>query len=57
MGGLMNVYTAFCSAILFPLHEALKKHSTVKTRHQMALFRRRTFDFFKLAKIEKVMVF
>ncbi|OAI20478.1 capsule biosynthesis protein CapK [Methylomonas lenta] len=35
MGGLMSVYTSFCSTILFPLHEALKKHSTVKVRRQM----------------------
>lgn len=31
----MNVYTFFCSTILFPLHEALKKHSTVKVRRDM----------------------
>jgi len=33
----MSLYTFFCSTILFPLHEALKKHSTVKVRRQMEL--------------------
>jgi Coenzyme F390 synthetase len=31
----MNLYTSFCSAILFPLHEALKQHNTVKIRREM----------------------
>lgn len=31
----MNIYTLFCSTILFPLHEALKKHCTVSVRQQM----------------------
>jgi len=31
----MNLYTFCCSSILFPLHEALKKHSTVKVRREM----------------------
>lgn len=32
---ILDIYTSFCSAILFPLHEALKKHSTVNVRRQM----------------------
>lgn len=28
----MNIYTSLCSRFLFPLHEALKKHSSVKVR-------------------------
>jgi phenylacetate-CoA ligase len=31
----MSVYTFFCSNVLFPLHEALKKHSTVQVRREM----------------------
>ncbi len=32
-----DLYTTFCSGILFPLHECLKKHSTVKVRREMEL--------------------
>lgn len=31
----MSFYTSFCSTVIFPLHEALKKHSTVKVRRGM----------------------
>jgi phenylacetate-CoA ligase len=31
----MSVYTFFCSTILFPLHEALKNHTTVRVRQDM----------------------
>ena len=31
----MSPYTWFCSSILFPLHEALKQHNTVKIRKNM----------------------
>jgi phenylacetate-CoA ligase len=31
----ISVYTFFCSNVLFPLHEALKKHSTVQVRREM----------------------
>ena len=31
----MNLYTAFCSTVIFPLHEALKKHSTVSVLRGM----------------------
>jgi len=31
----MNLYTFFCANVVFPLHEALKKHSTVKVRRDM----------------------
>ena len=31
----MSVYTFFCSNVLFPFHEALKKHSTVCVRREM----------------------
>ena len=31
----MGLYTSFCSAVLFPLHEALKKHDTVKVLRKM----------------------
>ncbi len=30
-----DCYTGLCSSILFPLHEILKKHSTVKVRQEM----------------------
>jgi len=30
-----SLYTSFCSNILFPLHETLKKHTSVKIRHAM----------------------
>jgi phenylacetate-CoA ligase len=30
-----SLYTSLCSRILFPLHEAIKKHSTVKVRRDM----------------------
>ncbi|MDX8129511.1 AMP-binding protein [Methylomonas sp. OY6] len=31
----MSFYTSFCSTVIFPLHEALKKHTTVKVRRGM----------------------
>lgn len=31
----MEFYTFFCSAVLFPLHEALKRHSTVAVRREL----------------------
>ena len=31
----MSVYTFFCSTVMFPLHEALKKHCTVRVRREM----------------------
>jgi phenylacetate-CoA ligase len=31
----MSLYTAFCANVIFPIHEALKKHSTVKLRREM----------------------
>jgi len=31
----MSLYTSLCSSVLFPLHEALKKHSTVRVRKAM----------------------
>ncbi|MGY6277117.1 phenylacetate--CoA ligase family protein [Methylomonas sp. MgM2] len=31
----MSLYTSVCSALLFPLHEAVKKHSTVKVRRDL----------------------
>lgn len=30
-----GIYTFFCSNVLFPIHEALKKHTTVQVRRQM----------------------
>lgn len=32
---ISDIYTAFCSTILFPVHEALKKHTTVRVRQDM----------------------
>ncbi|WP_367154626.1 phenylacetate--CoA ligase family protein [Methylomonas sp. HYX-M1] len=34
-GKLMDLYTKFCSSLLFPLHETLKKHSSVRVRAEM----------------------
>lgn len=31
----MSFYTSFCSTVIFPLHEALKKHTTVEVRRGM----------------------
>jgi phenylacetate-CoA ligase len=31
----MSFYTTFCATVIFPLHEALKKHTTVKVRRGM----------------------
>lgn len=31
----MSFYTSFCSTVIFPLHEALKKHTTVGVRRGM----------------------
>lgn len=31
----MNLYTTLCATVLFPLHEALKKHTTVQVRREM----------------------
>jgi phenylacetate-CoA ligase len=31
----MSFYTSFCSKVIFPLHEALKKHTTVEVRRAM----------------------
>lgn len=31
----MSFYTSFCSSVLFPLHEALKKHTTVKVHREL----------------------
>lgn len=31
----MSLYTSLCASLLFPLHEALKKHSTVRVRKAM----------------------
>ncbi len=31
----MNIYTWLCSAVIFPLHERLKKHCTVRVRRDM----------------------
>lgn len=31
----MSFYTSFCSTVIFPLHEALKKHTTVEVRRSM----------------------
>ncbi|WP_020485050.1 phenylacetate--CoA ligase family protein [Methylomonas sp. MK1] len=31
----MSFYTSFCSTVIFPLHEALKKHTTVQVRRGM----------------------
>ena len=31
----MSFYTFFCSTVLFPFHEVLKKHSTVQVRREM----------------------
>lgn len=32
---MSSVYTAFCSSVLFPLHERLKQHQSVAVRRQM----------------------
>ena len=31
----MNLYTVFCANVIFPLHEALKKHTSVQLRREM----------------------
>ena len=30
-----SAYTAFCAGLLFPLHEAIKGHTSVAVRRQM----------------------
>ncbi|QPK63303.1 phenylacetate--CoA ligase family protein [Methylomonas sp. LL1] len=53
----MSLYTSFCSAVIFPLHEALKKHSTVKVRRDMEQSQWLNRDEIRLLQLKKLKAF
>ncbi len=53
----MSLYTKLVSNILFPLHENLKKHSTVSVRDQMEKTQWLTADKIKQQQIERLQQF
>jgi phenylacetate-CoA ligase len=52
-----GIYTVFCSNVLFPLHEALKKHSTVRVRREMEQNQWLTPEQIKQLQLDKLKTF
>lgn len=53
----MSIYTTVCSSLLFPLHERLKRHSTVEVRREMEKTQWKSVDEIERLQIRSLKAF